>query len=194
MKSSERPTKSDNIFQLRWGVPILGELHDRDGAKFITLVNRLGISRSVLTSTLGELMEGGFVIRNPGYGHPLRPEYLLTKKGKKVGPFCKELMTLVKEKKAERLVHSRWSLRILLLLARKDLRFSELKSRLAPITSRALSEELKMLNMEGYINRSIIDDYPPKSLYELTPKSAPFTAVFSRYKGLTKSLISSVRP
>ena len=192
MKSSVRPQKNYSAFQFRWGVPILSELHDRDGAKFITLVNGLGISRSVLASTLGKLIEGGFIIRNPGYGHPLRPEYLLTEKGKKIAPFCHELMTKIKENKAERLVHSRWPLRILLLLAQREIRFSGLKSRLAPITSRALSEELKLLNMEGYITRSIIDAYPPTSLYELAPQSAPFTTVFAKYKGLLMSFTSPV--
>ncbi len=192
MKPNEGLHKNRNIFQFRWGVPILSEIYVRDGARFITLLNGLGISRSVLSSTLGKLIQGGFLIRNPGYGHPLRPEYLLTEKGKKIAPFCQEIMTLVKENKADRLIHSRWAFRILLLLTQKEIRFSGLKSRLAPITPRALSEELKLLKTEGYITRKVIDDYPPTSLYELTSKSAPFTAVFAKYKGLLKPFTSQV--
>lgn len=192
MKSKERSRKNHNVFHFRWSVPILSEIYDREGARFITLLYRLGISRSVLSSTLDKLISGGFIIRNPGYGHPLRPEYLLTEKGNRIAPFCQEIMNHVKGNKAERLVHSRWAFRILLLMSQKVIRFSELKSRLTPITPRALSEELKRLGTEGYISRKVIDDYPPTSLYKLTPKSDPFTAVFAKYKGLLEPFISSV--
>lgn len=190
MKSNKKLRKNQNIFQFRWSVPILSEIYERNGARFITLLNRLGVSRSVLASTLAKLIEGGFVIRNPGYGHPLRPEYILTEQGKETAPFCQELMRHVKANKAERLVHSRWAAPILLLLSQEDIRFSGLRSRLTPITPRALSEELKLLGSEGYISRKVIDGYPPSSLYRVTPKSAPFVSFFARYKGLLKPFIS----
>ena len=169
-----------NVFHFRWNVPILSEISNLDGARFVTILNRIGISRSVLSSTLDKLVESGLVKRNPGYGHPLRPEYLLPPEGKKIAPLCTDLMKLVKEHKAWRLVQSRWALRIMFLLAEPGLRFSEMRSRLAPITPRALSEELKLLNSEGYVERKIIDDYPPSALYRLTPKSFPFITILKK--------------
>ena len=54
-------------------------------AKFVVLQKRLGISRSSLQRTLRALIDAGLVKKNPGYGHPMRPEYLLTERGAKVG-------------------------------------------------------------------------------------------------------------
>lgn len=174
--------KNHTVFHFRWSIPILGEIFDRDGARFVTIMNRLGISRSVLSSTLVRLVGSGLIKHNPGHGHPLRPEYVLTPEGETIAPFCSELMKSAKKYKAKRLVQSRWSLLILFLLIEPGVRFSELKMKLAPITPRALSEELKLLSSEGYIKRIITDDYPPATLYELTPKSFPFAAILKKTK------------
>ncbi len=176
------PLKQHNLFHFRWSVPILSEIFHQDGARFVTILNRLRLSRSVLSSTLGKLVDAGLIIRNPGHGHPLRPEYLLTHEGSKVAPFCKELMKCVREHKGGRLVQSRWALPILFLSNKGGIRFSELISRLRPITPRALSEELKLLSFEGYIKRKIVDGYPPATIYELTPKSKPYIELLTKHK------------
>lgn len=180
MKSREL----NNIFHFRWSVPILSEIYDQDSARFVTILKRLGISRSVLTSTLGKLVEDGLVMRNPGHGHPLRPEYLLTPEGQKIAPFCYDLMKCIDKHNTWRLIQSKWALRIMFLLVKSDFRFSELKSRLEPITPRALSNELKQLVSDGYIKRKIIDDYPPTTHYELAPKSSPFIRVLEKNKAI----------
>jgi DNA-binding HxlR family transcriptional regulator len=168
-----------DLFHYRWNIPILSYLFELEGAKFVTLINRLKISRSVLSSTLNVLIKKGLVQRNPGYGHPLRPEYLLTPEGKKIAPLCKEIMKSVEEQGDWRLIQSKWAFPVLFLLTKSGVRFSELKSGLPPITSRALSEELKLLLSEGYIKRSITDDYPPAVRYELTPKASPFVNILN---------------
>ena len=62
----------------RWAVPILAVLHREKGAKFVTLGSRLGVSRDSLRRSLDRLTQQRLVRRNPGYGHPMRPEYVLT--------------------------------------------------------------------------------------------------------------------
>ena len=46
------------------------------------MLARLGLSRSMLTASLTQLIEAGWLQRNPGHGHPLRPEYVLTDAGR----------------------------------------------------------------------------------------------------------------
>ena len=41
----------------RWSIPIIAELHRQRGAKFVTLVNTLGVSRASLSMALNDLIE-----------------------------------------------------------------------------------------------------------------------------------------
>lgn len=174
--------KQYNLFHYRWIIPIIGVLYNQKGAKFVTLLKELKISRSVLTSTLRKLIRQDLVMRNPGYGHPLRPEYILTDKGISLGPFCNDIMMCIIEQKGYHLFQSKWAMQIINLCSKGEVRFSELKSALTPITPRALSEELKSLNSKGFIERKIIEGYPPLTTYSLTTKSIPFINVIKRYK------------
>ena len=84
------------LFHRRWAVPILAELHRDRGAKFVTLAYRLSASQTAVRQTLDELIQRGFVRRNSGYGHPLRPEYLLTSRGDRLAPECTTLHDALK--------------------------------------------------------------------------------------------------
>jgi DNA-binding HxlR family transcriptional regulator len=66
----------------RWLVPLLADLAAHRGARFVELLHRLTLSRDSLTRTLNAAAAQGWVQRNPGHGHPLRPEYILTEAGK----------------------------------------------------------------------------------------------------------------
>ena len=76
----------------RWLVPLMAHLDEADGSRFAVMLHRLGVSRSVLTASLAQLAEAGWITRNPGHGHPLRPEYILTEAGAPVAAFCRRLM------------------------------------------------------------------------------------------------------
>src|SRR6185437_15304195 len=80
------------LFHHRWAVPVLAELHRWHGSRFVALHRRLGIGRESLRRTLAALAEQDLVARNSGYGHPMRPEYVLTAQGEAVAPACAELM------------------------------------------------------------------------------------------------------
>src|SRR4029079_6119097 len=69
-----------NLLHNRWSVPVLAELArgDAGGGRFANLRRRLGVSGESRRRTLATLVEAGLVARNPGHGHPLRADYVLT--------------------------------------------------------------------------------------------------------------------
>ena len=154
----------------RWAIPVLGELHRTAGSRFVTLTNRLRVSRESLRQTLNALIEGGLVARNPGYGHPLRPEYVLTEGGRRVGGDCGELWDALRRLGVEGVGLKKWSLPTLRALGDSSRRFSELRSRLPGITprARALALALKDLDAAGLVERRVTEDYPPAALYTVT--------------------------
>lgn len=158
------------LFHRRWAAPVLAELYADKGAKAVTLINRLGISRESLRCTLDELITNGWVLRNPGYGHPMRPEYLLTKRGAKLAPICFTLMKTLRRIGVQRSALLKWSMPIVLTLGSGVDRFGDLKRTLPGITARALTLGLKEMQSSGLVDRKILDQYPPTSSYRLTLK------------------------
>jgi DNA-binding HxlR family transcriptional regulator len=155
------------LIDRRWALPVIRELHETGGCKFVTLVHALGLSRETLRHTLESLIEGGLVRRNPGYGHPMRPEYLLTARGRKLAPAAGRLLAELERRGKVELGLKKWSLPVLVALE-KESRFGELKSSLAPVTPRALTLALKALVRAGLVERRIHDAFPPATSYRLT--------------------------
>jgi len=165
------------LFHHRWCVPILAELQRGSGAKFITLVNRLGISRDSLRRTLDALIAWRLVQRNPGHGHPLRPEYVLTRQGARVAPWCVQIMAALKRLGLEDDGLRKWFLPVAIALRAGHARFADLKESLPGITARALTLALKSLQQARLVRRRVQDGYPPTTSYELTPRSKPLWPV-----------------
>lgn len=152
----------------RWNIPVLAELERLSGAKFVTLANRLGASRGSLSTSLESLIEQGLVVRNPGYGHPMRPEYLLTADGNAIGAECLRLARLVDRRDDADIAYRKWSLPLVAAIGGRVSRFSELKQSLGDAaTPRAVTLGLKSLLTHGWAARSLIDDYPPTAGYAL---------------------------
>ncbi|MHC4696987.1 MAG: winged helix-turn-helix transcriptional regulator [Planctomycetota bacterium] len=158
------------LFHHRWAVPILAELHGAGGCKFVTLVNRLGVSRDSLSNTLPALTEAGWVMRNPGYGHPLRPEYILTRSGARLGPWCSRVRKALRRLGIERIGLRKWSLPIAYALTLGKTRFSQLRAIWPDLTPRSLTLALKDLQGAGVVDRLVADGYPPATYYTLTAK------------------------
>jgi DNA-binding HxlR family transcriptional regulator len=153
----------------RWSAPVLAELGRTGGARFVVLVNHLGVGRASLQRTLAALVELGLVRRNPGYGHPLRPEYVLTPKGEEAAVRCARLLAAVDGKAGVLL--RKWSLPVLFAL-RGNARFSELREALPGITARALALALKDLERAGLVTRRVEETYPPSTVYAATAEAA----------------------
>src|SRR5215203_581599 len=110
------------LFHHRWAPPALAELARRDGMRFVELQNRLGVGRESLRRALDALMELGYARRNPGYGHPLRPEYLATASGGEAGAACARVLAAGDED----LLLRKWSVPTLAELG-EERRFSDLR-------------------------------------------------------------------
>ncbi|MEZ5708051.1 MAG: winged helix-turn-helix transcriptional regulator [Blastomonas sp.] len=154
----------------RWALPVLAEIAARDGARFAELVRRLGVMRSTLTRTLAQMIENGWVMRNPGHGHPLRPEYLLTEQGRTLAMAAATMQQACARIDMPPQHLPRWSWPLMVELAPAARRFSELEERLAPATPRALSLTLKQLIGDDLVSRRVVEDFPPVPLYGLTER------------------------
>jgi DNA-binding HxlR family transcriptional regulator len=156
----------------RWSLPVLAEIWRTRGSRFATLTGRLGVAGESLRRTLLYLHDEGLVERNPGYGHPLRPEYLLTRKGKTVGRHAGRLVDALAGR--EEVGLKKWSLPILAELS-EPRRFSELRAAL-PAGPRALTLALKELQAARLVRRRVTNDFPPHVLYEATRQARPIVA------------------
>jgi DNA-binding HxlR family transcriptional regulator len=154
----------------RWTLPVLAEIERTRGSRFATLAGRLGVSGESLRRTLAWLVEAGLVTRNPGYGHPLRPEYVFTDRGARLGPPTQRLVEALRGYQEVGL--KKWSLPVLAELD-EPRRFSELRAALPDATPRALTLALKDLRAAGLVTRTVMDDYPPSVVYETTPAGRP---------------------
>jgi DNA-binding HxlR family transcriptional regulator len=132
----------------RWIIPILAELHQQNGgSKFVTLVNRLELSRDSLSRTLQIMLELQLIERNTVYAHPLRPEYILT-------THCQDLAKhahmLMPQLEPQEILLNKWALPTISAL-HDQTRFSRLLEVLPKITSRALTLTLHDLEQHGYV-------------------------------------------
>jgi len=165
------------LFHHRWAAPILAELERQKGARFAALAGILGASRESLQRTLAALIDLGLVARNPGYGHPLRPEYVLTRRGIRVAARCTRLLGALGDEREVAL--RKWSLPVLIALRRAG-RFSELRQELPGITPRALALALKDLQAAGFVERRVEEEtYPPTVLYAATRAARPLQRALS---------------
>jgi DNA-binding HxlR family transcriptional regulator len=165
------------LFHNRWSVPILAELHRQRGSRFVTLARTLEMSRESLRRTLAALIDGGLVGRNPGYGHPLRPEYVLTRAGDSLARACGPLVERLRRGDLEDVGLKKWSMPVVFALAERPRRFSELREQLLGISPRALALALKDLEAAGLLDRRVTDDYPPATVYRLTTTGRPLATL-----------------
>jgi DNA-binding HxlR family transcriptional regulator len=175
------------LFHFRWAVPILSELHRQRGSRFVTLARTLGLSRETLRQTLTALIDAGLVRRNPGYGHPLRPEYLLTDRGLGIGEACRPLLDALRRRNLEDVGLKKWSMPVVDALTQEPRRFSELRLDLAGISPRALTLALKDLESVSLVERRVTDDYPPATTYRLTRRGRPLSRAVARLASSTTS-------
>ena len=141
-----------NIFAKRWYVRVLAHLYDHNGARFVVMKHALGINADSLTRTLKALIDEGWVERNPGYGHPLRPEYILSDSGRVLAERCSRFDTVVDTLQVASTVYHKWSVPTLIVIDHGVSRFNALREQLA-ITPRALTQSLERLCLVALVEQ-----------------------------------------
>ena len=102
--------------------------------------------------------------RNPGYGHPLRPEFRLTQLGKEAAAIADKIQRVSSEDD-QSLLRKSWTLPVLTSLQTPS-RFNDIKRNLQTITDRALSQSLKSMEGKDWVHRSVDETArPPRSIY-----------------------------
>ena len=91
MKSTLSIAEHVALSQNRWLTALLAQFSDRQGARYVELLNRLGMPRDSLSRTLDAAVANGWLARNAGYGHPLRPEYVITDEGQRMAQGAQEI-------------------------------------------------------------------------------------------------------
>jgi DNA-binding HxlR family transcriptional regulator len=152
----------------RWMTPLLAAFARKPGWRFAELLHGCGMGRESLSRTLEAALAAGWIARNPGYGHPLRPEYILTPEGAGICRAADQVMRALDAAGISPEALTRWSLPALHSLRSGQDRFNLLARQLAPATPRALSMALRNLAANDLVAREIEPGYPPSSRYRLT--------------------------
>jgi DNA-binding HxlR family transcriptional regulator len=148
----------------------MAQFHVSKGLRFAELLGRLGLPRDSLVRALELAQAHGWIGRNPGHGHPLRPEYLLLAAGMKVAEQAAGLGQKLADAAIAPGELTRWSLPTLRAMALGEARFNDLARSLSPASPRALSLTLRALAANDLVVREVEDGFPPSSRYRLTER------------------------
>ncbi len=159
-----------------WSLKALALMHDGVPARQAPLIAASGASRTTFVNSLRHLEALGLLERNPGHGHPLRPEFRLTEAGLALAPIAHRIDATVRNDRGAVLLRRAWTVP-LLAVARRPAQFSAIKADLAPITDRALSTSLRQLHEQRWIERSVdVAQRPPRPLYRAANAGAEISS------------------
>lgn len=79
--------------------------------------------------------------------------------------------------KTTKIIGSKWTMLILSVLFDNTRRFGQLQKEIDGINPKTLSKRLKELEKEGFINKKIYAQVPPKVEYSITKKGQVFRKV-----------------
>ncbi len=150
-----------------WSLKILALMHEGVPGRQAPLIAASGAGRTAFAHSLRHLEELGLLERNPGHGHPLRPEFRLTEKGQALAPIAHQIEAAVRDHAGAILLRKMWTVPLLAVTGRPKL-FSQIKRDLVPITDRALSNSLRELHGHKWIERSVDAGLrPPRPYYRV---------------------------
>jgi len=137
-----------------WSLSILAHMHAGVPGRQAPLLNATRAGRTAFAASLDHLVQLDLIERNPGHGHPLRPEFRLTSTGQHAAAIADQILSAVPDGKGFTLLRRSWTVPVLALTETPQ-RFSAIRSDLATITDRALSASLHQLEERSWIRRDI---------------------------------------
>ncbi len=153
-----------NLTSRAWSLPILARLHDGVPGRQAPLLAATGAGRTAFAQSMVHLIDLGLMERNPGHGHPLRPEFRLTARGVPVAALAHRVLSVSGERDQD-LLRRAWTLPVLTTLQRPR-HFTGIRRDLGGITDRALSQSLRGLEERDWVRRSVSDAArPPRPVY-----------------------------
>lgn len=149
-----------------WSLDILASLHAGIPGRQAPLLASTDANRSAFGSSLSHLVELALLERNPGHGHPLRPEYRLTVRGSEMAGIASKIVRLIPEGTDFALLRRTWTVPVL-SVTYTPRRFTEIKTDLLSITDRALSQSLDQLQELQWLRREIdLTERPARPTYQ----------------------------
>lgn len=149
-----------------WSLEILSLMNKGIPGRQAPLLAASNAGRTAFAQSLVHLIELGLLEKNPGHGHPLRPEYRLTPLGKTVAAQATQITKIMGTDAQAAIIRKNWTIPIL-ALSNMPRHFSDYKLRLPSITDRALSLSLQRLNGLDWLERHIDPGtYPPRPRYK----------------------------
>ncbi|MDF1799979.1 MAG: winged helix-turn-helix transcriptional regulator [Planctomycetota bacterium] len=149
----------------RWVLPLVAAIGS--GQRFAVLLRQLDTNRQSLKRALGIGEQLGLVTPNPGYGHPLRPEYLLTPRGQAIAPEASEVLRTATRAGWSELLTKKWSLPVLTAVRLGADRYSKIEELLETASPRAISRALDELAGPRLIRRA--EPCAPRPRYLVAP-------------------------
>lgn len=184
----ECPVRVVNLAHRRWTIPLLAQLHqarvsgDSTGARAVGLVRRLGVGREALRQTVEFATAHGWVVRNAGHGHPLRPDFVLTESGRALGPACDRVWRTAVLVGAVEPLGRKWTVPVLRVLGSGPARFGRIKAALEGhgATDRAISLALRALVEGGWVSRRVVQASPPGVEYAVAERGRSLAGAVAR--------------
>lgn len=143
-----------NLTAKAWSLKILALLHSGAPGRQAPLIAATNASRSSFAASLDHLVQLGLLEKNPGHGHPLRPEFCLTRRGAVIAAIASRIVEIVPDDDAFAIIRRSWSVPVLAVTASPQ-RFSAIKTGLGSVTDRALSQSLCVLEEQAWLKREI---------------------------------------
>ncbi|MEP3045423.1 MAG: winged helix-turn-helix transcriptional regulator [Roseibium sp.] len=143
-----------NLTSKAWSLKILALMHSGVPGRQAPLLSAAQANRASFAASLQHLIQLGLLEKNPGHGHPLRPEFRLTPTGKQAAEMASRIVQHASGEQALATIRRSWTVPIL-AVTQSPIRFSNIKSGLGPITDRALSKSLGVLEEQDWLKRDI---------------------------------------